>query len=179
MLSVDRARRLLSGSRGRRLCGELLAQPLYIPRDRAGTDWRAELRRRVAATDPGSAVEPELLAAALVAAVDSIRYWQEPDDEDSVLRDDGVAEELAPIAEALAASPGTTWWAEQLAVDDQHAVAWPDTDRPHEHRSSPVEHRTAGASSALEAWRDETLAAESRAQRERPADPRAPWGGEW
>ncbi|SDY63758.1 hypothetical protein SAMN05660209_03347 [Geodermatophilus africanus] len=170
----DRAGRLLAAPRGRRTLAELLDEPLSVHAS-GGEEvrWRDEVRRRVAATDPAAIVEQGRLLAALTASVDWAVYWQEPHGEDRVLADDSVAAELAPIVAAVARAPASQWWTEPLTVEAQHAVSWPDSDGL---ISTP---RTSGARVGLAAWRDETLADEVRARRERPADPRANWSGVW
>jgi len=168
----DRARRLLSGPRGRRFVAELLDEPFFVhPEHRV--DWPADVRRRVAATDPVAAVQESRLIAAVADSVARAAYWQEPDAEDRVLSDGDVAAELLPLAEAAAAAPATRWWREPLGAQDQHVVSWPDDDG---RIGSP---RLTRARSGLATWREETLAAEARARRERPTDPRANWSGEW
>ena len=127
----------------------------------------------MAATDPVAAVEPARLHDALTASVDAARYWQEPDDEDRVLADPAVALELVPLAEEVARAPASGWWEEPLAAHDQHAVGWPEDGG-----RIVVPWRT-GSRAALRTWTAETTAAEERARRERPTDPRASWSGEW
>ncbi|RBY97479.1 hypothetical protein DQ237_00525 [Blastococcus sp. TF02-8] len=165
----DRARRLLSGPRGRRFVAELLDDPLFVHPGRA-VDWPADVRRRVAETDPVPAVQEDRLVAAVTASVVDATYWQEPYDVDVVLADDEVAAELLPLARAAAAAPATGWWAEPFVPRDHHVVAWPGDD-------GRVELPRGGADPG--AWREATIAEEVRAQRERPTDPRASWSGEW
>jgi hypothetical protein len=183
---TSRADQLLAGPRGRRLCAELLVRP----DGESGVPWRwhrlpgpvtdpaeharvlDEVRASLAVTDLTAVVLPWRLHDALLAAVDSARYWQEPFEVDQVLADDEVAGLLTPIAEAVAAAPTSDWWAEPLAVDDQHAVGWSDD-------LAPPPPATVGARRALLQWRTDTLLDDQRAARERPADPSARWSGHW
>jgi hypothetical protein len=134
-------------------------------RARAQDDVRAAL----AITDLTGLTECGRLHEALLAAVDSARYWQEPDDVDQVLTDDAVADMLLPVAGAVTAAPAAGWWAEPLCRDDQPAVAWEFTDPP----------LTTGTHGRLVQWRTDTLIDDERAARERPRDPTAAWGGHW
>ena len=112
---TSRADALLAGPRGRRLCAELLARPDgglgppwswqlrgSLPHDPAG-----ELRAGLAITDLTAVTEDWRLSGALLAAVDSARYWQEPCEVDQVLTDGAVAEVLRPVAEVVSAAPGS------------------------------------------------------------------------
>jgi hypothetical protein len=174
-----RADDLLSGPRGRRLCAELLVRP----DGEVGVPWHwhravpdrveamADVRAALARTDL-AAVTEELVLTALLASVDAARYWQGPDEVDGVLALDGVAEHLTPIAEALVSAPVTRWWAEGLARDSQHVVAWPWD-------GETVAPSTTGTRSGLVQWRTDTLIADARAARERAADPADEAGGEW
>jgi hypothetical protein len=111
---------------------------------------------------------------ALQDSVDRAVYWQEPDELDAVFADDDAAAHLLSVAEAVATAPASQWWTEPTAREDQHAVVWPDGGP-----TQPGRPTTTGARAALDGWREQALAAEVRAARERPADPRAAWSGEW
>ena len=120
-----RADQLLAGPRGRRLCAELLVGPdggLGPPwhwqltvSEIAPARARDDVRAALAATDLTTVAEHRRLHDALLAAVDSTRYWQEPFEVDRVLADDTVAQLLRPVAEAVAAAPASGWWAEPLS----------------------------------------------------------------
>lgn len=180
MTDDDRARRLLSGPRGRRLCAELLAPldggavpfwwPVLPERHAALDDVRAALPR----TDLDAVAQQWRLDEALQASVDRAMYWQEPDEIDVVLADDAIAAELAPVADAVARAPASQWWTQSMARESQHAIAWPGTTP-----EQPRPPRTSAARAALEGWREKKLAGEVRAARERLADPRAAFSGEW
>jgi hypothetical protein len=185
----ERARQLLSGPRGRRLCQELLLTPgmpgwppmrwssggAGYPVGRPEPDEaRRVLTDEVRRTDLSAlAADGDVLFAALVEPVACARYWQEPDEADSMLADPAVAAELRPVAEAIAASPAAQWWWSPVARSDQQHVSFPAADgelRP------PV---LRGASAGLQAWRARTEADEQRSARERPADPSARVSGSW
>ena len=185
---TSRADALLSGPRGRRLCLGLVLDPevpgwpkLTWTDGPAGhpvgrvdpTEARQALAAAVAALDVVSiarTTDPLAFLPALLAAVDSARYWQEPFDTDALLDDPAVAAELRPVAEAVAVAPAAAWWSGPLDPGAQHSVRWEPAD------TTP---RTTGSRPALDAWRVHTAADERRAAHERPADPRAPWSGEW
>jgi hypothetical protein len=180
-----RADALLAGPRGRRLCAELLVRadgglgppwrwqrlraPFSDPTEQARV--LQDVRESLAITDLSAVSLSGRLNEALLASVDSARYWQEPFEVDLVLADDEVAALLGPVAEAVAAAPATGWWSEPLARG-QHALAWPL-------RGASVPPLTTGARSGLLQWRTDTRLDEERAARERPADPSAPWSGHW
>ena len=181
MSDDHRARQMLAGPRGRRLCAELLTRPdggAGAPWWFSGTPDRvtalADLRSALARTDLDDVAQPERLDEALQESVDRAMYWQPPDEVDSVLADVEVATVLAPVAAAVVRAAGSQWWTEPLEPGTQHAVGWPRGDA-----ALPDRPRTSGARTALEAWRESELAEEARAARERPADPRASWSGAW
>lgn len=90
------------------------------------------------------------LWAALGAAVDSARYWQEPGPDDDLAADPAVREELSPIAEAVAASPHVGWWAEGMDSASQHVVEPLDDRRVTEDfRDNPQQ--------VLDSWRRDEL----------------------
>lgn len=180
MSDDDRARQLLAGPRGRRVCAELLAPPAdggatlrwpVLPERQAAL---ADVRGAVARTDLDALAQPWRLDVALQESVDRAMYWQPPDDVDAVLADEEVAALLEPVAAAVARATGSRWWTEPLEPGTQHAVGWPRGDG-----ALPDRPRTSGARAALDAWREDELASEVRAARERPADPRASWSGTW
>jgi hypothetical protein len=187
----DRVRQLLSGPRGRRVCLHLADLQAELGRwpplrwsegpttypvgrlDPAGI--RASLVAGVAATDLtvlAATTRSEQLLDALLESVDAARYWQEPFEADQLLADDGLAEVLIPIAQAVVRAPASRWWAEPMAAAGQHVVGWP-RDEP------ALPPATTGAPAALQRWRADTLVVEERAARERPADPSARWSGIW
>ncbi|MET4540879.1 hypothetical protein ABIE37_002667 [Arthrobacter bambusae] len=143
---------LLQGPRGRRLCLELameLDQDIRIAVFHLGYDLDpgAGRSRRMLTMDPvGEAPPPlpeptidelaglitsldfrnisdELVQHALQRAVDTARYWQEPDGEDVLAATEEITEALAQVAKSLAGSPATQWW-DQKALPGQWAIDW-------------------------------------------------------
>jgi hypothetical protein len=180
------AEELLSGPRGRALCGSvalgrtggLFQLHLLADSGDAGAA-RAWLLERVATTDLAALAA---LAAAsgelaffgdLADVVTRAVYWQQPFDAaaDRVLAEHGVLDAMLPVAAAITAAPGTRWWASPAALDSQayaqflgdHALPGP---------------RLSGAAGLLGTWRADTVADE-RSAHDRPDDPSAPWSGHW
>lgn len=114
-------------------------------------------------------ITPSLLDDALAASVDDARYWQEPSGEDLLAAHSDVIAALAPIAEA-AAEAAPDWWSADRRVE-QWAIEWHDPGDP-----VPL---TADPRIVLATWRENTIADELNAQRERPRDPAANWTGSW
>ena len=114
---------------------------------------------------PLAPATPVRLREALRASVDAAMYWQEPDADDLVCALPAVRAALVRVAEHLAGSSTVQTWAAPADLTDQWVLAW-DAEPP-----LPL--------ADLEVWRDATIAAEAAARRERPADPRANWSGEW
>ncbi|SDO05101.1 hypothetical protein SAMN05660199_01213 [Klenkia soli] len=167
----DRSAQLLAGPRGRRLCLHLaVAGSLWPPR--GTTDPRDALRRAVAGLG-GAAPPPELLWAGLVAAVDSGRYWQGPEDADALLADPGTAAVLRPVADAVAADQRVGWWWEDLDRATQTSISWPGAD------DAPATAPSTGDRARARRWSSSLVAEEDRAARGRPADPTAAWSGSW
>ncbi|MFD6176084.1 MULTISPECIES: hypothetical protein [unclassified Isoptericola] len=189
---------LLSGPRGRRLCLELaqaqdddvrlaIFYAAYDLDPGAGTS-RVMFGQGVADRPrlvPGDVVrrlqgatftvpDERQLLRALESAVGNARYWQEPDGEDVLAATPEVAAALGPVAEALLAAPSAAWWSTAAPATTQREVVWYDDGR-----LGPPGTTAAGRPDALAAWRSETHAGERTAARERPADPRASWSGEW
>lgn len=186
---------LVSGPRGRRLCLELASRLLgqavleaivHAAHDLdpgAGTSRvmfaiGGELvHPRVTTADVASTIGlsegPELAAGqlweALRAAVDSARYWQEPDGEDVLAATPAVRRSLEPLARAVVESPDSAWWSEPFAPVGQSL-----TTTLGRHRRDPSAPRD-----VLLQWRRAAVEEESRALRERPSDPAANYSGEW
>src|SRR5699024_2728752 len=116
--------------------------------------------------EPTSAV----LRNALFAAVDSARYWQEPDGEDMLAATHQMRQSLQRVAEHVAASPLTAWWWTPVDRAAQHCVLWDDAPP----RTIPDDiHATLRAAS------DRQRTEERLARMERDPDPTANWSGEW
>lgn len=111
------------------------------------------------------------LRSALSAAVDAARYWQDPDGEDVLVATETVRCELRRVAEHIARSPHAQWWTTVLAEADQWAIlSWGD---------DTIDLPDSTAAEQLSAWHESNLAAEARAERDRPTDPMASWSGHW
>lgn len=185
---------LLSGPRGRRLClgavsatdqaigsavfwlaHELDPHPGTLIRFGEGDTealqdpvfTEAEVAELIRHTDLASLTD-QAVREAMCDTVDRARYWQEPDGEDVVAALPAVRDSLSSVAERLVtAMPDLT--APCMAV--QWAVDWRVAAD-----SAPIEQRPAAV---LARWSSEQGEDEKRSARERPADPRANWSGNW
>jgi hypothetical protein len=175
---VDEVEAVLVGPRGRRFCAELACanqhglrrlyhEAAWSPSDEAGRQRLVDVLAGTAVTD----VDEHTLLTCLADAVAHARYWQPPDEEDVLLAGPDVVAALRPVARAVVESATWRWWTSPLAENAQAHVQWTG-----QYASDPP--RITGAAESLQAWRRETLEAERRAQ-ERPADPAAPYSGEW
>jgi hypothetical protein len=154
---------LLEGPRGRRLLWQLVEGRLResgrpVPR---GADPDG-VRSAVRGLGRDTASEAELLQA-FADSVCWARYWQEPDDLDTLLAD--LVEDLLVVAERV---QPPLWWSSPVDLDDQVLVTWegpaPGLD---------------GAADKLRLWREAAMVDEHRARAERPSDRGAPWSGAW
>ncbi|WP_369746189.1 hypothetical protein [Paenarthrobacter sp. AMU7] len=190
---------LLQGPRGRRLCLELameLDQDIRIAVFHLGynLDPGAGRSRRMLTMDPlGEAPPPlpeptmdelaglitsldlngitnQLVHYALQRAVDTARYWQEPEGEDFLAATEEITVPLARVAESLAYSPTTQWWV-QKAQPGQWAIDWRSADDPTPLPRDPQH--------TLAEWGRKERAQEIRAAKERPKNPHANFSGEW
>jgi hypothetical protein len=112
--------------------------------------------------------EPELLRA-LVAAVDTARYWQEPEGEDVLAAAPELRAALMRVAETITDSVRAGWWGAPVERGDQWRTRFDSTGSP---KRSTVSER-------LARWRADTVEEETVARRDRPSDPRADWSGSW
>lgn len=173
---------LLIGPRGRRFClGVLTAARAEIwtlafgaamsPGDHRLMD---ELVRALGSADALAVAESsgssELLAG-LADAVDSARYWQEPDETDELLTRRPVLTALGPVAASLSGSLAAWLRPSTVALDRQCFVQWTD-----EHKLQPPS--VTGAAGRLARWKASALADERQAA-DRPRDPAALWSGRW
>jgi hypothetical protein len=134
---------------------------------------------------PGASASPVNLAAALTAldvtgvedahvqgalerAVDTARYWQEPDGEDGLAGLPVIRKALLRLARSVLASPGAQWWTKERARE-QWAIDW----RPAADPTPLPKHLP------LAEWGQRERAEEAQAATERPSDPHAPWSGWW
>lgn len=113
---------------------------------------------------------PVVLRNALIAAVDSARYWQEPDGDDLLAATPEMSGALQRVAHHIAASPSTTWWCAPVDISAQYAVQWEDS-LP---RTVPDD-----VPAVLLAARHHVQTEEYTARTERDPDPTANWSGEW
>lgn len=123
--------------------------------------------RDVDPTPLGGETDELRMLGPLAEAVRYARYWQEPDEEDAICQTSRIRSALAPIAEALVASPATRWWSTPLVSEQRH-VAWDALP------SFALD--VSGAATKLAAWKSATGADEAR---DRPSDPAASYSGEW
>jgi hypothetical protein len=173
---------LLAGPRGRRFCLGVLtaARPefwtLALGSAMAPRDQRlmGELARALGSPDAIAVAESaggSRLLAGLVEAVDSARYWQEPDETDELLMHRPVLTALGPVATLLSGSLAAWLRPSSVALDRQCFVQWTD-----ERKLQPPS--LTGAAEKLARWKASTIADERQAA-ERPRDPAALWSGRW
>lgn len=129
----------------------------------------AEVARRLAPVHITN-LTPALIRSCLIEATDSARYWQEPDGTDVLAARSDLQDPLRMVAEQLASSEFIHWWSEPVDIHDQWRMSW-DDDRP---QTAPVD-----LSRFLSTARDQLLEEEHRAEKERPSDLAALWGGTW
>lgn len=115
-------------------------------------------------------VTPALLRDCLFRAVDSARYWQEPDGRDVLAAAAEMRVPLRRVAEHLAASPHTVWWGEPVAARSQWAVNW-EGGSPSTGVTDPI--------AVLRAAGDREIEEERIARRDRTEDPAANFSGNW
>lgn len=112
-----------------------------------------------------------LLLAGLAEAVNSARYWQEPDETDELLLQRPVVTALGPAAALLSGSLAAWLRPNSVALDRQCFVQWTDGQQ-----LQPPSFT--GAGEKLARWKASTLADERQAA-DRPRDPAALWSGRW
>lgn len=99
------------------------------------------------------------LLHALSRAVDFARYWQPPDDEDTLAATPGMRCTLRRVAELVAASEHAAWWTSPIAPD-QRLIREIETD-PQFAVEKPPPRSEPETASALGAWRRGVINAES------------------
>ncbi|MEO3939837.1 hypothetical protein V3C41_01995 [Paenarthrobacter nicotinovorans] len=190
---------LLQGPRGRRLCLELameMDQDIRIAVFHLGynLDPGAGTSRKLLTMNPSGEAPPpppeptvdelaglitsldlrnvtiKLIHHALQRAVDTAKYWQEPDGEDVLAATEEITESLAHIAKSLKGKPATQWW-DQKALPGQWAIDWRAEADPAPLPRNPQH--------TLAEWGRKERAEEIRAAKERPQDPHANFSGEW
>lgn len=190
---------LLEGPRGRRLCLELAMEldqdvrsaALGLAHDLDSGKGTSRVHLTSSSTGPGVAEPPvpsldelvDSLAAlklsgldapslqlALQCAVDNARYWQPPDGEDVLAALPEITSALSRIAGQVVTAPSAQWWREPRGVE-QWAMDWRVADDPAPLPKNPGK--------TLAEWAEKTRLEEIQAERERPGDPSANWGGTW
>jgi hypothetical protein len=131
----------------------------------------AEVARLLDGVDVPEPTDAALMLA-LRTAVDTARYWQDPDGEDVLADTPDVRRSLRRIAEAIAASSSAARWTASIDLTEQWEVAFDSSVGAARLKASAARER-------LENWHAEAVEEEDRAQRERPQDPAAMWGGTW
>ncbi|WP_167043820.1 hypothetical protein [Salinibacterium sp. ZJ454] len=127
--------------------------------------------RQLLETVPLAEPDERALWFSLQAAVDSARYWQEPDGEDILASVPEVSAPLGRVAATITESPCATQWVESMDRLGQWTVTFDPAD------GGPSTART--ARETLDQWRSRMIVDESSASRERSADPEAMVSGPW
>jgi hypothetical protein len=172
----------MSGPRGRQFClGVLTATRPEIwtlaarAAEHSGNQGfaieLAEALRSPASITAAASAGGEALLAGLAEAVDTARYWQQPDETDALLAQPAIQLALGPVAHALAGALAAWWGRGFLDRDRQNFVQWTD-----ERKGPPPD--PGGAVRRLADWKAAVLADERRAAK-RPKNPAANWGGWW
>jgi hypothetical protein len=173
---------LLSGPRGRQFClgvltatqpeiWTLAAKAASSPQDQGRASELGEALRSPATVSAAESASGGALLAGLTEAVDTARYWQQPDETDALLAQPAIRMALGPVAHALADALAAWWGPGFLDRDRQCFVQWTDERKG----QPPVPD---GAARALTDWKAAALADERQAA-ERPKNPAANWGGRW
>jgi hypothetical protein len=116
--------------------------------------------------------DPRMLVDPMDEAVSHAMYWQPPHEEEAITADRAVAAALRPVAAAIASAPATAWWSSPVDLGRLRYTSWSD----HGPGTVPP---LRGATERLKRWREQTLADDRDAARNRPADPAAPFSGHW
>ncbi len=190
---------LLAGPRGRRLCLELAMEAdqevrnavFWLAHEQDPGKGTSRVQLTFSSTGSGVAEPPApslegfvermaalklsglddpSLQAALQRSVDNARYWQPPDGEDVLAALPEITAALFRIAEQVVAAPSAQWWPEPRSIE-QWAVDWRVAEDPAPLPKNPGK--------TLADWAEKTRAEEVQAERERPKDPAANWGGTW
>ncbi|MGO3717669.1 MAG: hypothetical protein ACTJGO_14975 [Glutamicibacter arilaitensis] len=115
-----------------------------------------------------------LLQQALVRSVDSARYWQEPDGEDTLLALPELAAPLERVARHLADSGLAAGWMDPVDLHNQFQVEFNQHD-PQGRTQAPG----SNALGLLQEWRAGILATEARDAAEMSSTPLGSFSGEW
>jgi hypothetical protein len=135
-------------------------------------DPSAENVARLLDALPMAEPDDPVLMLALAAAVDSARYWQEPDGSDVLAATPVVRSALKRVATTIVAAQSAGWWWEPLRTADQWSVTFTET-------ASFAPEAPSSATEILAHWGTAQHNEERDAARDRPADPTANWSGTW
>lgn len=173
--TASRAAQLLSGPRGREVCARVALQQshdLDLPHDRSKMATLLEHLDQIDTAAIAALSDPLDLMAALSSSVDSAMYWQEPHKENQLLDDPLIVTALEPVARALAAAPAAHWWWSSADLELQAITRWLG-------RGQAKRPELVGVRDRLEQWRNDTIAEEEQAAKERPAAFDANYSGSW
>ena len=174
---------LLVGPRGRALCLAVAhridarvwsawLQAAWQPGDSRCRDELVAALEAVDIRSVSQRPDPATFLEAMNETVGHARYWQEPDDQDAIAADPAVTAALHRIAAVIATAPATAWWTSGVDMTALRCTRWALEGTP----ASPS---LTGSADRLSRWRQETLADEMEAAKNRPADPSAPYSGSW
>jgi len=110
-----------------------------------------------------------MVRTALVASVDSARYWQEPDGTDALAATRELAPALSATLDRLMLTDHGDWWSNSAALSAQFAVVWTG-------REGPVPARARGT---IAKWRRGIERMEANAAANWPRDAAASFSGTW
>lgn len=119
-------------------------------------------------------VNAALLQRALVRSVDSARYWQAPDGEDTILALPALAESLERVARHLAACGLATRWLASVDLRNQFQVEFDQHDL-----QGGAQSPGADSHGILQEWKACVLATEARDAAELLGTPLGSFSGEW
>ena len=116
--------------------------------------------------------DPRMLVDPMDESISHAMYWQPAHGEEAITADPAVTAALRPVAAAVASAPATAWWSSAV---DLNLLRY--ASRSGQEAASAL--RGSGARERLNQWREQTLADEHDAARNRPVDPAAPFSGRW
>lgn len=185
-MSALTAHDLLAGPRGRVLCVAVARrlheavwpawmQAAWHPADESRREDLIRALEAVDAEPVRARGDQGMLVDAVNETVGHAMYWQPPHGEEAVTAHSAVTAALRPIAAAVAAAPAAAWWSSPVDLSRLRYTAWFDRSDQATATALPA----TGARERLNRWREQTLADERDAARNRPADPSAPFTGRW
>src|SRR5690606_22860618 len=119
-------------------------------------------------------VNAALLQRALVRSVDSARYWQEPDEQDTILALPALAKSLERVARHLAACGLASTWLAPVDLRNQFQVEFDQHDLQGGEQSPG-----ANSHGILQEWRTGVLATEARDAAELLSTALGSFSGDW